>query len=266
MLDVHPPHHPTHTWKDFFIHIATIVVGLIIAVGLEQAVEALHHHHQREELREALLQDNLKALRDDRELERYALNRVQWLSARIDDLTVALHTRATAHDIPLLPVSFRSVPGDSNWEAAKSSNLAEVLPQEDITVFAEVDDIINSLLKNNGTYEYTYRREAFEQRFRVSPADVVLDFSTATREDLTQDLALLSEERANAVNTYDFTLYLDGCLTAVIRGERNLDRIDDEENSVEDEGVKHLDDGDPYRPAKQTLRTHSLTIPRHLNQ
>ena len=45
MLDVHPPHAPTHTWRDFFIHIATITVGLLIAVGLEQAVEFLHHRH-----------------------------------------------------------------------------------------------------------------------------------------------------------------------------------------------------------------------------
>jgi hypothetical protein len=57
MLDVHPPHSPTHTWKDFFIHIATIVIGLIIAVGLEQTVEAIHHHHQVQELREALKQE-----------------------------------------------------------------------------------------------------------------------------------------------------------------------------------------------------------------
>ena len=28
MLDVQPPHESTHTWKDFFIHIATLVVGL----------------------------------------------------------------------------------------------------------------------------------------------------------------------------------------------------------------------------------------------
>ena len=34
MLDIHPPHTPTHTWKDFFIHIATIGLGLLIAVGL----------------------------------------------------------------------------------------------------------------------------------------------------------------------------------------------------------------------------------------
>ena len=30
MLDVHPPHHPTHSWQDFFIHIATIVIGLFM--------------------------------------------------------------------------------------------------------------------------------------------------------------------------------------------------------------------------------------------
>ncbi len=39
MLDVHPPHHAANSWRDFFIHIATIVVGLLIAVGLEQAVD-----------------------------------------------------------------------------------------------------------------------------------------------------------------------------------------------------------------------------------
>jgi hypothetical protein len=54
MLDVHPPHAPTHTWRDFFIHIATIVVGLLIAVALEQLVEAIHHRHQLREAREAI--------------------------------------------------------------------------------------------------------------------------------------------------------------------------------------------------------------------
>jgi hypothetical protein len=258
MLDVHPPHTPTHTWKDFFIHIATIVVGLIIAVGLEQSVEAIHHHHQREELREALLQDNQKALRDNQDMERLALNRVQWLTARIDDLTVDLHTNAHPHFIPLLPVSFRSTSVDPNWKSAKSSNLVEVLPQEDVKAFSEVDVLIDGLIKLIQASEYTLRRIAFEQRFRVSPSIETLDFTTATRDDLTQDLSLLSEERSNAMATYEFTLYLRGCLTAVIRGERNLDRIDDEEGSVEEEGLKHLYDNDPYRTAEPTptLRTH----------
>ena len=54
MLDVHPPHHPAHTWRDFFIHIATIVVGLLIAVILEQTVEHFHHQHQVSQVRESL--------------------------------------------------------------------------------------------------------------------------------------------------------------------------------------------------------------------
>jgi hypothetical protein len=54
MLDVHPPEHTPHSWRDFFIHIATIVVGLCIAVGLEQTVEAVHHHHQMRQTRERI--------------------------------------------------------------------------------------------------------------------------------------------------------------------------------------------------------------------
>ena len=31
MLDVHPPHQSVDSWTDFFIHIASIVVGLVEA-------------------------------------------------------------------------------------------------------------------------------------------------------------------------------------------------------------------------------------------
>ena len=58
MLDVHPPHNPTHTWRDFFIHIATICVGLLIAIVLEQAVEWLHHRHQAEQIVETLQRES----------------------------------------------------------------------------------------------------------------------------------------------------------------------------------------------------------------
>ena len=57
MLDVHPPEHPAHSWTDFFIHIATIVVGLLIAVGLEQTVEFVHHRYEVRETREALARE-----------------------------------------------------------------------------------------------------------------------------------------------------------------------------------------------------------------
>ncbi len=55
MIDVHVPHKSEHTWTDFFIHIATIAVGLLLAIGLEQSVEYLHHRHLATEARAALL-------------------------------------------------------------------------------------------------------------------------------------------------------------------------------------------------------------------
>jgi hypothetical protein len=68
MLDVHPPQHTPHTWRDFFIHIATIVLGLVIAIGLEQMVEYIHHGREVAETREALLAEreiNQKVTADD---------------------------------------------------------------------------------------------------------------------------------------------------------------------------------------------------------
>jgi hypothetical protein len=65
MLDVHPPEHGIHGVRDFFIHLLTITVGLLIALGLEQAAEAMHHRHQREHAEAAIRQeirDNLEAV------------------------------------------------------------------------------------------------------------------------------------------------------------------------------------------------------------
>jgi hypothetical protein len=47
MLDVHPPGHTIYGMRDFFLHLLTITIGLLIALGLEASVEALHHRHQR---------------------------------------------------------------------------------------------------------------------------------------------------------------------------------------------------------------------------
>jgi hypothetical protein len=35
MQEIHSPHEGVHTWKDAFIHIGIICVGLLLAIGLE---------------------------------------------------------------------------------------------------------------------------------------------------------------------------------------------------------------------------------------
>jgi hypothetical protein len=75
-MDVHPPHEPIRSWKDFLLHLLTITIGLLIALGLDVAVEAMHHRHMvrdaqanlRKEISEnhALYAENKRSLADNR--------------------------------------------------------------------------------------------------------------------------------------------------------------------------------------------------------
>jgi hypothetical protein len=86
MLDVHPAHHAANSWRDFFVHIATIVLGLLIAVGLEQTVEYFHHRHQASDARELL--------RIERNKNRTSL--------AIDIYTTERHQRDLRRDLAIL--------------------------------------------------------------------------------------------------------------------------------------------------------------------
>jgi len=46
MLDVHAPHKPLHGVWEFFLHLFTISIGLLIATQIESCVERHHHAHE----------------------------------------------------------------------------------------------------------------------------------------------------------------------------------------------------------------------------
>jgi len=79
MLDVriphvHAPHGEAGGWRGFVTHIAVVVIGLLLALGLEQSVEAIHHEFQRAKLeaqmRETFRSDLRRAESDIRVLNR----------------------------------------------------------------------------------------------------------------------------------------------------------------------------------------------------
>jgi len=67
MLDVHAPHEPILGWKEFFVHLFTITIGLLIALSLEGLVEWQHHRHLVHEAEASMyaeIQNNNKAMQD----------------------------------------------------------------------------------------------------------------------------------------------------------------------------------------------------------
>ena len=139
MLDVHPAHHAASTWRDFFIHIVTIVIGLLIAVGLEQTVELIHHRHQRHQLQEDLhdeAEQNLQVI--DRDLMMQKLE--PWFDQAMREATPpSAHQdkiRITLPPAPCLPGSVGTAeyryfaPSQAVWTTAKEGGLVSLLPVE----------------------------------------------------------------------------------------------------------------------------------------
>ncbi len=51
-MEFHTPDHPVTTWRQFFIHIGIVTVGILIALSLESLVEWQHHRALVKEARE----------------------------------------------------------------------------------------------------------------------------------------------------------------------------------------------------------------------
>jgi hypothetical protein len=83
-MDIHPPHGPVNSLKDFLLHLLTVILGILIALSLEGLLEWHHHRSLAEEAR-----SNLSAeIRENRQrLERglaEAPDAKQRLKATID--------------------------------------------------------------------------------------------------------------------------------------------------------------------------------------
>jgi len=145
MLDVHPPHHAASTWRDFFIHIATIVLGLLIAIGLEQTVELVHHRHQRHQLQEDLrneAEQNLQVI--DRDLKMQYLE--PWFQQAMDAASAAgpNKSRISLPPAPCLPGSVGTAeyryfaPSQAVWTTAKESGIVALLPVGESRMYARL--------------------------------------------------------------------------------------------------------------------------------
>jgi hypothetical protein len=147
MLEVHPPHHPTRTWGDFFIHIATIVIGLLIAIALEQTVEHLHHRHQATEMAEKLRDESLA---NRRVVEFNIANCDQAISAIGQDMRTLENMKVFGEHAPsvLLPVpqTITYYPSDSAWLTIRDSALLPIVDKTLVRNYWAVDAVQASIV------------------------------------------------------------------------------------------------------------------------
>jgi hypothetical protein len=198
MLDVHPPHAPTHTWRDFLIHIATIVIGLLIAIGLEQSVEAIHHRHERHQL-----EDNLRAEAETRvPLIQANLRAIAARNNWYIQILQASHTAVPVAGFvtlalpPRAPSVNTNRPDDSAWVAAKAAGTVSVLSDAQVELWGRVDYFASWTAKDSEGLSSAFETlNAVSNRIAVPlTPGTTIRLTPADRDELMRAIALLVEK------------------------------------------------------------------------
>lgn len=138
-MEIHPPTRPVESVKDFLIHLSMITIGILIALGLEQAVEAWHQHALGVEARENIIseiRDNKKEIDDERVL--IEQNREK-LKHTLDTLHQFLAHKKLDHAEMSIQVNAASLNATS-WTTAQATGTLGYMGYEAAKKFAPVYD------------------------------------------------------------------------------------------------------------------------------
>lgn len=139
MLDVHAPHRRMEGFKDFLLHLLTITVGLLIALGLEGCVEWRHH---RAEVREA--EDGMRGeISQNLQIVDSLRNQIKDQQKELDrDLSVLAQMRVQPKTKDQqLSFSFR-MQGftDVAWKTAQSTGAMAYMPYQSARTYSDIYD------------------------------------------------------------------------------------------------------------------------------
>jgi len=140
-MDVHPPHSPIHSVKEFLLHLLAITIGLLIALGLESSVGWVHHRHLVRDARENIFQE----MRDNRQSVLMHLNAIPGEISHLNELLAVVNSPKNGRPgmeseefhwtTPLL--------SDSSWTAASSTGATSFMDYAEVKRYSQVYAVQN---------------------------------------------------------------------------------------------------------------------------
>ncbi len=232
-MELHPME-GVHNWKQFLVHMVIVVLGVCIAIGLEQAVEKIHHVHQRHEFEAQLReegQSNQKIVESD----------VRWLDAQVGwllDAKSAVDRYRLSHrkgdpSFPQHPpddTKTQGSVGDADpqmavWTRGKESGLVSLLPADEAEAYGTLYGMAALEIEQDHT----------SLKIQAEPRAMV---AHDREHPIVTDLARMSDEELNAFSLALGRAYLSwnfqrrllvmfyGENTAALNGEVSRQRFD----------------------------------------
>jgi hypothetical protein len=152
MIEVHPPHENVHSWTQFFIHIAAITIGLLIAIGLEQTVVYFHHRHQLQEARGELAEE----LESNRHVVGINLEAARKITADLDaDMALLRAVQTSPVSQSPAPIGSKLVyglgnfywPKDATWQAVKQNGSLGLMAHDELHYYVYIYEDIAIIME-----------------------------------------------------------------------------------------------------------------------
>jgi hypothetical protein len=192
-MDLHPPGGPVRSVKDFFVHIGVVTLGILIALGLEQLVEAQH----RANLAKIAVAGFRKELAYDEDQVRDVLKRIPELQGKIDVAIAKLSPNPSAGN-DAAPIQYPGVSMDivstASWDTAIATQALNELPFDAVTRYAQAYGTLRLFVETEREGLSTWQGV---HRFGTDPAALSQD----QRTTLVQELRRYS----NVLTVIDFT-------------------------------------------------------------
>jgi hypothetical protein len=170
---VHAPQHGIHTWRDFVVHIAVVTIGLLLAIGLQQMVEFVHHREQRAQLEEQMRETfvaNSELIADD-------LKKLATLRTYVVDHRLAVDARLEGRSVPAPPAetdprnfNYAPPPDLGAYDAAKANGTVALLSLDKIRLYDRVA-VSNEMMQVDfrGFFTAMSALRKFRLRFEITP-------------------------------------------------------------------------------------------------
>ena len=139
MLDVHAPHGRMEGLRDFLLHLLTITIGLLIALGLEGCVEWQHHRNLVHEAEDGMRGEIAQNLGTVTALQKQITDHQKELDA---DLAVIAGLRAHPESKKgQLSFGF-ALEGftDVAWKTAQNTGAMAYMPYQNAKTYSEIYD------------------------------------------------------------------------------------------------------------------------------
>ena len=149
-MDIHKPH-AAKSWREFLIEIGTIVIGILIALGLEQAIENYHANQKTEEARQAIaaeLRFNIAKAKRVVEMRDCSERQLAALADAIGKGDRAEVRRQV--DALRLPVPITWT--DAAWRTALASDASDRFSEQERRYAPVVYEVVNIINANQNRY------------------------------------------------------------------------------------------------------------------